>query len=404
MSKNGSFRGLLNTPRRLSLTLVFLSQSMWAQAPATTMAAPGNQSTVTAKPTEAADPDKKYSGTVKVTTLGRGIEDDNLKSTVGWTFVEAGVNTEYTDWLGFDIGVVGIFGEGGGQNYLSDEGGGTNALLLDYAGVNIKPWKPVTLKAGVIGYQINPLYTTMTPSTTLGAEQKLELATSSETFKITFQGNEAVPSTGIKKGLVEEEKNPFFLAGSVIGEVKIKPIATVLKVAGTQFRFGNLPKSEASKALLSGNSQESITGTADNMSYVIGFAGKEAAAVIETDWTSKIKTTAKAVYIINERGFEDTNEGRMGRLELRMVMGNVALKPVVTVFEVEADTTPGAYTILANRYNNRKGQVLGMNLELIKQKLNFFGSYTKADIIASSPVLSDREIYNLGVEVNYDLF
>ncbi len=45
-----------------------------------------------------------------------------------------------------------------------------------------------------------------------------------------------------------------------------------------------------------------------------------------------------------------------------------------------------------------------MNLELIKQKLIFFGNYTKADVIQNSPFLSDREIYNLGVEVNYDLF
>jgi len=48
--------------------------------------------------------------------------------------------------------------------------------------------------------------------------------------------------------------------------------------------------------------------------------------------------------------------------------------------------------------------VAGLSLELVKQKVIFFGNYTKAQEIVDSPFLSDREIYNIGVEVNYDLF
>lgn len=404
MAHNVSLRGLVHSTKNITIALIFSSQSLWAQQPSTTATImPGNGTTsasVSAKPEEK---DKKYSGSVKVTTLGRGIQDKNLKSKVGWTFVEAGVDTEYTEWLAFNIGVVGVFGEGAGQNYLSDEGGGKSALLLDYAGVNVKPIQQLNLKAGVIGYQINPLYTTMSPGTSLGAEQKFELATPAETFKFTLQGNQAVPSVGVTKGLVEEDKNPFFLAGSVIGEVNAKAIGTKLKVAGTQFRFGNLPKSQAASSLTAGNSVNSVAGVGDDMQYVIGFAGTETAATLETDWTSKIKTTARVVAIKNDR-ISESNEGRMGRLDLRVVFGNVALKPSVTVFEVEADTTPAGYTILANRYNNRKGQVAGLSLELVKQKVIFFGNYTKAQEIVDSPFLSDREIYNIGVEVNYDLF
>ena len=156
--------------------------------------------------------------------------------------------------------------------------------------------------------------------------------------------------------------------------------------------------------MVSGNSPDSVAGTADNLNFVIGFAGNETAAVLETDWTARLKSTLKAVYIKNERGFVDTSEGRMGRFDLKMTFGNMALKPSVTVFNVEADTTPGGYTILANRYNNRKGYVAGLSLEMIKQKLTFFGNYTKATEIVDSPFLFDREIYNLGVEVNYDIF
>lgn len=404
MGNTGSLRGLGHSTANIAFALIFSSQSLWAQAPSTTTTAmPGKGTTSTSVSAVKEEKDKKYSGAVKVTTLGRDIQDKNLKSRVGWTFIEAGVDTEYTDWLAFNIGVVAVFGEGAGQNYLSDEGGGTNALFLDYAGINIKPIPQLNLKGGVIGYQINPLYTTMTPGTSLGAEQKFELATPSETFKFTVQGNQAVPSVGISKGLAEDDKSPFFLAGSVIGEINAKPIATKLKVAGTQFRFGNLPKSEAANSLTAGNSINAVAGVGEDMKYAIAFAGTEAAATLETDWTSRVKTTLRAVAIKNDRISED-NEGRMGRFDLRMVFGNVALKPSITVFEVEADTTPASYTILANRYNNRKGQVAGLSLELVKQKVIFFGNYTKAEEIVDSPFLSDREIYNIGVEVNYDLF
>ncbi|OYZ18105.1 MAG: hypothetical protein B7Y39_14150 [Bdellovibrio sp. 28-41-41] len=404
MANRALLRGLVSSTKNITIALIFSSQSLWAQAPSTSATVmPGNGTTSASAAVKPEEKNKKLSGSVKVTTLGRGIQDQNLKSKVGWTFVEAGVDTEYTDWLAFNIGVVGVFGEGAGQNYLSDEGGGSSGLFLDYAGINIKPISQINLKAGVIGYQINPLYTTMSPGTSLGAEEKFELATPSETFKFTLQGNQAVPSVGVSKGLTQEDKNPFFLAGSVIGEINAKPIGTKLKVAGTQFRFGNLPKSQAKNSLTSGNSVNSVSGVGDEMQYVIGFAGTEAAATLETDWTSKVKTTAKAVMIQNDR-ISEANKGRMGRFDLRMVFGNVALKPSVTVFEVEADTTPAGYTILANRYNNRKGQVAGLSLELVKQKVIFFGNYTKADEIVDSPFLSDREIYNIGVEVNYDLF
>lgn len=405
MANNVSLRGLGSSTKNITFALIISSQFLWAQTPSTTATAmPGNGTTSASALAKAPEEKvKKLSGSVRVTTLGRGIQDKNLKSKVGWTFVEAGVDTEYTDWLAFNIGVVGVFGEGAGQNYLSDEGGGKSALLLDYAGINIKPVKQLNLKAGVIGYQINPLYTTMSPGTSLGAEEKFELATPSETFKFTVQGNQTVPSVGVTKGLVEDDKNPFFLAGSVIGEVNVKAIGTNLKVAGTQYRFGNLPKSQAASSLTAGNSINSVSGVGNNMQYVIGFAGTETAAVLETDWTSKLKTTARVVAIKNDR-ISEANEGRMGRLEIRGVIGNVALKPSVTVFEVEADTTPAGYTVLSNRYNNRKGHVAGLSVELVKQKIIFFGNYTKAKEIVDSPFLSDREIYNIGVEVNYELF
>ena len=37
------------------------------------------------------------------------------------------------------------------------------------------------------------------------------------------------------------------------------------------------------------------------------------------------------------------------------------------------------------------------------QKINFYGSYTKGDVIEPSPYMADRESYILGLEAKYDI-
>lgn len=384
------------------LLSTFVSMSVWAQSSTTTISP--NTSTVAAPTAAKEEKAVSYSGAVKVTTLGRSIEDDNLHSTVGWSFVELGVESKYFEWLKFSFNIAGVFGEGAAQNYLTGEGAAANAVIIDSIGLEVNPIKQVSLKAGIIGYKINPLMTSMSAGTSLGAEQSLNLANSSETLKLSFIGNEAIPSTGVTKGMVEEDKNPFFLSGTVQAEAKVNPIKTTFKAAATQFKFGNLPKSAAEGALTGGNSIDAVQGSGDQSHFAIGFAGMESAGVIETEWTSKITTTLKAAYIQNDKAFEDNNKGRLGSFNLKYKSGNITYTPSVLVFDMQADTTPAPYSILINRYNNRKGQKIGFSVDLEKQKLGFFGSYTKSEVLVASPFMSDREIYNLGVEVNYDLF
>lgn len=379
-----------------------ISVSVWAQNSTTSL--PANSSTIAAPAAAKEEKAITYSGAVKVTTLGRSIDDENMKSTVGWSFVEFGVDSKYYDWLKFSFNIAAAMGEGAAQNYLTGDGAAANAIMIDSIGLEVNPIKQITLKAGVIGYKINPLMTAMTPGTSLGAEQSLNLANSAETLKLSFIGNEAVPSTGVTKGMVEEDKNPFFMSGTVQAEAKVNPIKTTFKAAATQFKFGNLPKSAADGALVGGNSIDSIQGSGDQAHYVIGFAGTETAGVIETEWTSKLTTTLTASMINNERAFEDTNKGKMGSFKIKYKNGNITYTPSIMAFDMQADTTPAMYSILINRFNNRKGQKVGFSVDLEKQKLGFFGSYTKSEVLVANPFMSDREIYNLGVEVNYDLF
>lgn len=384
------------------ILISLMSFSVWAQNSTTTLTP--NSSVLTSPVAAKEEKAVNYTGAIKVTTLGRSIEDESMKSTVGWSFVELGVDAKYFEWLKFSFNMLAAMGEGAAQNYLTGDGAGANAIMIDSVGVEVNPIKQVSLKAGIIGYKINPLLTTMSAGTSLGAEQSLNLANSAETLKLSFIGNEAIPSTGVTKGMVEEEKNPFFISGSVQAEAKLNPIKTTFKAAATQFKFGNLPMSASQGALTGGNSIKSVSGVGDKMQYVIGFAGIESAGVIETEWTSKLTSTLKAAVIQNDRAFEDSNKGTLGNFNLKYKSGNATYTPSVTVFEVQADTTPAPFSILINRYNNRKGQKVSFSVDLEKQKLGFFGSYTKSEEIVASPFMSDREIYNLGVEVNYDLF
>ncbi|NUM58817.1 MAG: hypothetical protein HUU56_09310 [Bdellovibrionaceae bacterium] len=382
--------------------ILLITTSLWAQD-VTTKLPVNNASVLTHPIPQTKESSVTYSGGIKVTTLGRSVSDNNLKSSVGWSFVEVGVDSKYFDWLSFSFNIAGVLGEGAAQNYLSDDGAPANVVIIDSIGLEVKPFKELSLKAGVIGYKINPILTTMTPGTSLGAEQKLEFTTNNEAFKLAFIGNEAIPSVGMVKGKVDEGKDPFFLAGTVQVDLKLEPLKTTLKGAATQFKFGNLPDSTAKTSLTGGNSINSVAGTGDQMHYLIGFAGIENAGLLETEWTSKFSTTLKAAVIENTQA-ATLNKGNLAVLSAKWKLGNVILKPAYTLFEIQADTTPSSYSILTNRYNNRTGSKVAFDVELEKQKLVFFGNYTKADVLDNSPFIFDREIYNLGVEVNYDLF
>lgn len=345
----------------------------------------------------------KYKGDVSIVVLGRSMEDQNLKSTVGWTFIKPSFEADYFDWMKFRFGFLGIFGEGAGQNYLTGDGGSANLFVIDVAGVDLKPFEPLTLSAGIITYRINPLMTTMTPGTSPALEQKLVLKDSSESVKFSVIGNEAIPSLGVNKTVVDKEKSPFFLSGSAKLDTKITGLKSELKLATTKFKFGNLPANTAAGALTAGNSLSSVSGTGDDMKFVIGFSGTESAAAFETEWTSYFKTTLKGVYIKNDLALENYNQGKVLGLDLEFKNGNTVYSPWVSVFEVQSDVTPASFSIFANRLNNRKGYKTGMSIELVKKKITFSGSYSNYDVLEKTPFLTDREIYNLGLEVNYDI-
>ncbi|MCB0368488.1 MAG: hypothetical protein KDD45_03370 [Bdellovibrionales bacterium] len=386
------------------ILLVFLmSITAWGQS-TSTLQTPNKMTTSTSAVKPAEEKPFTYNGNIRITTMGRNIHDEDLKSTVGWSLVSFNLESKYYEWLIFNASLLGVFGEGAAQNYLNKEGAGANLFVADAIYLTVKPIEQLSMQFGLTEYKLNPLMTVMSSATSLGSVQDLTFKNSSESVKVSFIGNEAIPSTGLSQGVVEKDKTPFFLAGSVKAELKVSPIKSTIKAAATKFKFGNLPKGEAEKALIDGNSQSSVVGVGDNMQFAIGFAGTETAGIFETEWTKNFKTTLKASVINNDEAYDGLNQGKLGGLSMKYTKGNYSFSPSLTVFDVQPDVTPAPYSVIAGRYNNRKGYKVNLGFDLEKQKLGFFAGYTKMEELFSSPYLYDREIYNLGVEVQYDLF
>ena len=67
-----------------------------------------------------------------------------------------------------------------------------------------------------------------------------------------------------------------------------------------------------------------------------------------------------------------------------------------------ADVTPATYTISPNRFQNRKGYKIEIDVQLEKEKLLFYASFTRANVLQDTLYLADRNMFNLGLEAKYD--
>jgi len=345
----------------------------------------------------------RYKGNLDVLVIGRDFEDQYLRSASSLTVVTPHLDAIYNSWMSFDLEMSGLFVAGNTKNFYTEEGKSTDLLLLDEAAVNFKPMKGLDLRAGALNTKINPILSIMSENCFFGTVQKLTLANSSENIKVSIAANEAVPSSGtITHGLIDDAPNAYFLTTTLSGEFKVPVLRTKLSIATTRFEFGSLSSNVAADSRLIGNSPESFDGIGATSRFNIGFAGFETAASLKTDWTSRFSTELVASTIVNERGPSDRNDGYQAFAKIKQKFKYFDVVPSYGMFDMAADVTPASFTILPNRYHNRKGYTAELDIQLEKQKVVFFGSYTRANVLQESIYISDRDMYNLGVEAKYD--
>ena len=345
----------------------------------------------------------KFKGNLDILEIGRNFQDQYLKSTSSMTVITPHIDAIYSPSLSFDAELSGVFVAGNTKNFYNDEGHSVNVVIIDEAAINFKPINELEFRAGALDTKINPILSIMSGNAFFGSTQKLALANSAETFKASFMVNEAVPSAGtVTHGLIDDAPNAYFVTETLAGEWNLKALSTKLNLASTHFEFGNLSSNLASDSILIGNSPESFDGRGANARYIIGFAGFETAASIKTEWTRTVSTEIVGSTIVNQQGPSDRNNGYQAFANIKKKFRSFNLIPSYGLFDMAADVTPAAFTILPNRYHNRKGYTVELDFQLEKQKIVFFSSYTRANVLQSNQYLADRDMFNLGLEAKYD--
>lgn len=348
-------------------------------------------------------PPVKFKGNLDVLEIGREYDDKYMQSAGSLTVVTPHFDAIYTSWMSFDLELSGIFVAGNTKNLYTDEGKGTNIVILDEAAVNFKPIKELDIRAGALLTKINPILSIMSENAFVGMSQKYTFTSLSQNVKLSFGGEEAIPSAGtVTPGLIDGASDAYFLTGTLAADINFTGMSSRLKIATTAFEFGNLSSNVASDCRFIGNSPESFDGIGDSSRFTIGFAGYESALSFKTDWTNTFSSEFVGSTIINQKAPGDRNNGIQTFVNVKKKFEKFNLVPSLGYFDMAADVTPATYTIFPNRYHNRKGYTVELDVQLDKQKIVFFGSYTRANVLQDSIYLADRNMFNLGLEAKYD--
>ena len=345
----------------------------------------------------------KFKGILDILEIGREYDDKYMQSAGSLTVVTPHFDAIYNSWMNFDLELSGIFVAGNTKNLYTDEGKGTNIVILDEAAVNFKPVKGFDIRIGALITKINPILSIMSENAFVGAIEKYNIIDIPDTFKLSLASEQAIPSAGtVTPGLIDDAPNAYFWTATLAGDLNATAIHSRIKLATTAFEFGNLSSNVATDSRLIGNSPDSFEGVGDTARFSVGFGGFETALSFKTDWTKTLSTEFVGSTIINRQAPSDRNNGVQAFVNLKKKFQDVNLVPSFGMFDMAADVTPATYTIFPNRYHNRKGYTIELDVQLEKQKLVFFGSYTRANVLQDSVYLANRNMFNLGVEAKYD--
>lgn len=337
--------------------------------------------------------------------LGRDVEDDFYKSAGALTDIVPEINLKYNSWLSFNLVLEAFFSASNTRNFYTEEGKSINSVDLDEAAAVFNPLDNLEIRAGALRTVINPIYSIMSEeSSFLGCTQKYEFRPELVPLTLTFFTDEAVPSSGtVSRGIIDDAPNAYFLTQTLQADAELPALKSTLQVASTHFEFGNLSSNVASDSILIGNNPQSFEGIKQNTRFIIGFGGFESAANLKTDWKNNLTTELKASLIQNTEAPSDGNWGTQARFATTFKFEKVNLIPSIGFFKMGGDVTPATYTIFPYRYHNRIGHTAQLRLELKKERVSFFGNYTRGDVLQPNPYMSTREVYLVGLEAKYDV-
>ncbi len=345
----------------------------------------------------------KYKADVEVYGEAFSITDNYFKEGGAFTDIVPHINARYNSWLALDFQFELFFRSANTESRFTQEGKATRALFIDSAALVVNPLPGLTLSGGIIYQAINPIRSIVSEEGSAGASEKYEIPINPQN-KFILIASELIPNSGtVTPGIIDDAPSAFFLTQTLEYEADIKALRTEVKMAVTHFEYGNLSSNVASDSMFIGNDIRSFSGIGPNTHFSIGFSGLESSAEAVTHLDRTLNMKLGTSIIQNTEAPSDRNFGAQGFVELTAKLGNIKISPALKYFKVGADVTPATYTILPYRYFDRQGFTVGMAVELIKEKITFFGNYTNSSLILPSRYLANREMYYLGLEAKYDV-
>lgn len=341
-------------------------------------------------------------GKLTVNIYGRQVEDELSRNHQGVTTINPEAKVKYGDRITLGVDFAVQMGSGNASNFWNDDGVTANTFILFEAYGKLNLHKNIFIKAGAVKTPINPVSTIMSRGTFFGVQESWQVG--ADNSNITLSAYQAVPSAGIvSRRIYDDGTQAYFLSQTLGGKLKSEITGTEFKAAATRFQFENLSTNVANDCYFLGNSLSAFEGSSKSFRFRHGFMGTESSAALNQE-VGKHEVFFTVSSIINDQAPSGKNQGRLAGGGFKLINGNYAIKPSYYAFDYDADVTPTTYTLMTNRYQNRKGYRADVAIELKKEKLALISTYLKMDLKDENPYLADREIYNIALEAKYDIF
>lgn len=231
---------------------------------------------------------------------------------------------------------------------------------------------------------------------------KEEIVVGNKTAKFNFFAQQVVPtSRSFNTERAEREKTPTLLTETAkLTWVPQELFETEVHV--THFRFNNLPSVIAFESGQLGNS---IRGDlAPESQFMYSFEGFSLGTEFCLCLSGAMKFRVGGKWLQNSQAPTTANRGQLLYLEPEIAWRDVAVRPRLSTFFNESDTSPAAYNSSYLGNNNRKGILAELVMEFKRYGFNIELEYVQSSLINNDPYQFDRQSVYLAVETHHVAF
>lgn len=339
--------------------------------------------------------------TLGLELYGKGIDEDYNRGQRLGTEVEGRLTHQFSPTFTFN-GRVRLTAEvGGAQAAFTEDYAPKQELALREAKLDWHPWAPFTLSAGAIHQDDWAGKIFLDDQSFPGLRESVQIPFSD--FYLALGAQQLVANTPVVTfgTPVPSEGYPFFFTERVAVGWKVNDAE--VEVHGSHFSFESLPSSAAFDSRYYGNT---VVGTSNtDAKFVYSYQGFEAGVtgkVFLANWLEP-KLTVQALYNTNAAGGSSATSYVAALSNKIEVDPTVTITPQVFVFQMGQDASPAIYTSTDWGHNNRRGYGVGLDAELVRDRIEIGAQGVRAPTIVSNPFQADWFFFNVYFRTKYDI-